>query len=578
MRRTALAASAVGLALVMAACGSSGSKSNNATATTTAPAAKSNPNGTFTLEIDQEPQTWNDLSSDGNEEAAINIEDRIWPSVFHTLPDYSVKLDSTFMVSATQTSTSPQTIVYKINPKATWSDGTPVTADDFLYNYEAQSGLPQYKDADGKAFNPASTTGYSQIQSIDGNGKAAGPKPTATPGSDPYTVTAVFSTPFPDWQSLFAPMTPAHIAQKVGFNDGFTDPVNQLVSAGPFMVQSYSKGTSITLVRNPKYWGDPAGLASVTFRFLTDSSAIVPALQNGEINGGILTPQLDLVNNIKNNLAGQDTLEVKDGLEYEHLDFNQTNPWLKDPAIRQAISLAVDRNQLIAKTVGGFDPNAKPLNSHVFVPGQQGYTDNSGGLYNSADVQKAQQVLTAAGYTLTGSGTSAVLTKGGKPVTLRISSTQGNALRASEEQFVINAIAPLGIKATEADVASLGKTLGSGNFDMIIFAWVDTPFISGNDAIFQTANSNTGAGGSNYDNYSNPKVDALISQADNTLDQTQRLALYNQVDQLLWQDNYNLPLFQRSTAVVYQNKFQGFHVNATAEGPTWNQETWIEKA
>ncbi|HET9690243.1 MAG TPA: ABC transporter family substrate-binding protein [Acidimicrobiales bacterium] len=563
-----MAATAVALALVVAACGSSGSSTKSGAAGTTATTgatANSNPNGQFTLEIDQEPQNWNDLSSDGNEEATINITDRIFPSVFHTLPDYSVKLDSTFMQSATQTNANPQTIEYKINPKAVWADGTPITAADFIYNYQAQSGLPQYKDADGKAFNAASNSGYSQIKSV-------------TQGADPYTVDVVFSTPYPDWQGLFAPLVPAHIAQKIGFNDGFTDPVKDLVSGGPFMVQSYNKGTSITLVRNPKYWGAPAGLSTVTFRFLTDSSAIVPALQNNEINGGILTPQLDLVNNIKSTLAGQDTYEQKDGLEFEHLDFNQTNEWLKDPAIRQAIMLAVDRNQLIAKTVGQFDPTAKPLQNHIFVPGQPGYTDNSGGLYNAADVNKAQQVLTSAGYTLTGSGASAVLTKNGKPVTMRISSTQGNALRASEEQFIVNALAPLGIKVTETDVSSLGKTLGSGNFDMIIFAWVATPFLSGNDAIYQTANSNTGAGGSNYDGYTDPKVDQLISQADTTLDQTQRIAIYNQVDKQLWADNYNLPLFQRATAIVYQNKFANFHVNATAEGPTWNMEDWIEKA
>jgi peptide/nickel transport system substrate-binding protein len=386
----------------------------------------------------------------------------------------------------------------------------------------------------------------------------------------------VFSTPYPDWQGLFGSMVQASSAKTIGFNDGYTDPVKDLVSGGPFIIQSYNKGTSITLARNPKYWGAPAGLATVTFRFLTDSSAIVPALQNNEIQGGILTPQLDLVNNIKQ-LSG-DTYKQQNGLEFEHLDFNQQNQWLKDPAIRQAIMLAIDRNQLIAKTVGQFDPQAVPLNNHIFVPGQPGYQDNSGGLYNGADLQKAQQVLQAAGYTLTGSGTSAVLTKGGQPVTMRISSTQGNALRASEEQFIINAIAPLGIKATDTDVAKLGPTLSKGDFDMIVFAWVGTPFLSSNDGIYQTANTSNGNGGENYDAFVDPKVDALITQADGTLDQTARQKVYNQVDQQLWADNYSLPLFQRPTAVVYANNYVGFTTNPTNEGPTYNMESWIEKA
>ncbi|MCU4183531.1 ABC transporter family substrate-binding protein [Acidiferrimicrobium sp. IK] len=555
------------LALVAAACGSSG-KSTGSSPTTAGgssgtAASKFNPNGTFTLEIDQEPTNFNCTSSDGNEEACINIVDRVWPSVFHTLPNYTTQLDSNFMLSATQTSSNPQTILYHINPKAVWSDGVPITYKDFVYSYQAQSGLPQYKDVGGKAFAPASTSGYSQIKTI------------GEYNNDPYQVQVVFSTPYPDWKGLFGaddPVLPAHIAQTVPYNDGFTDPVKDLVSGGPFMVSNYNKGTSLTLVRNPKYWGPPANLASVTFRFLTDSSQIVPALQNNEINGGILTPQLDLVNSLKQ-LSGV-TYSQKDGLEFEHLDFNETNKWLKDPAIRQAIMLAVDRKQLIAKTVGQFDSTVTPLENHVLVPGQPGYQDNSGGLYSSADIAKAKSVLQAAGYTLNGGQ----LTKGGQAVTMRISSTAGNALRSSEEQFVINSIAPLGIKATETDVSSLGDALSKGNFDMIIFAWVNTPFLSGNDAIYQTANTSTGAGSSNYDGYSDPTVDKLITQADNTLDTTARTAIYNQVDAQLWKTFYNLPLFQRPVAIVYQNKYVNFQVNATAESSTYNMEQWAEKA
>jgi peptide/nickel transport system substrate-binding protein len=565
-RKTLLASAAVSLALLAAACGSSG-KSTGASATTAGgstgtTASKFNPNGTFTVGIDQEPANFNCTSSDGNEVACINIVDRVFPSVFHTYPDYSVHLDTNLMLSATQTSASPQTILYHINPKAVWSDGTPITFKDFVYSYQTQSGLPQYTDLGGKAYAPATTSGYSQVASI---GEA---------NNDPYQVQMVFKTPYPDWQGLFGandPILPVANQGKVAYNDGYTDPVKDLISGGPFMVQSYNKGTSLTEVRNPKYWGPPANLASVTFRFLTDSSSIVPALQNNEINGDILTPQLDLVNAVKQ--IGNVSFQQTEGLEFEHLDFNQTNQWLKDPAIRQAIMLAVDRNQLIAKTVGQFDSNVKPLNNRIFVPGQPGFQDNSGGAYQAADLAKAKQVLASAGYTLNGGQ----LTKGGQAVSMRISSTSGNALRSSEEQFVINAIAPLGIKATETDVSSLGGTLAKGNFDMIIFAWVGTPFVSSNDAIYQTANTQTGTGASNYDAYSDPKVDALVTQADNTLNQTQRLALYNQADAQLWQSSYNLPLFQRPVAVAFQNKYVNFQNNPTAENDTYNMESWGQK-
>ncbi len=561
-KRTTLVVGMVSLALFAAACGSSGKKPSSSNGTTPSASGSFNPNGQFTLEIDQEPTNWNCTSAAGNEEACINIVDSLWPSVFHTYPDYSARLDTNFMLSATQTSTSPQTIVYKINPKAVWSDGVPITYKDFVYKWQAESGLPQYKDVGNQTYAPATNGGYSQIQSV------------TEMGNNPYDVQVVFSSPYPDWKGIFGaddPLLPAHIAQQVGYNTGFTDPVKDLVSGGPFIVQNYNKGTSLTMVRNPKWWGPKANLSQVTFRFLTDSSAIVPALQNNEINGGILTPQLDLVNSLKQ--LGGVTYEQKDGLEFEHLDFNQTNQWLKDPAIRQAIMLSVDRQQLIAKTVGQYDPAAKPLNDRVLVPGQPGYQDNSGGQYNTADVAKAKQVLAAAGYTLNGGQ----LTKGGKPVTMRISSTAGNALRASEEQFIVNAVSQIGIKATETDVSSLGDTLAKGDFDMIVFAWVNTPFLSGNDALYQTANTKTGAGSSNFDAYSDPTVDSLIQKADTTMGDTARAAVYNQVDAQLWKTFYSLPLFQRAVSIVYQNKFANFHVNTTAESSTYNMLDWGEK-
>lgn len=561
------AASLVSVAMVAVACGSSSktsSSSGGSTSNQAGAGVKYDQNAKMSLEIDQEPTNFNCTSADGNEEACINVIDRVWPSVFHTYPDFTTHLDTAFMQSATQISQSPQVIEYKINPKAVWSDGTPITFQDFVYSWQAQSGDPQYKDVGGKPFAPASTGGYSQIGSVAEN------------NNDPYDVKVTFKTPYADWQGLFGandPVLPAHIAQSVGYNDGFTDPVKDAISGGPFMIQNYTKGQSITLVRNPKYWGAPANLSAVTFRFLTDSSQIVPALQNGEINGGIPTPQLDLVNSLKSLPSVK--LDQRDGLEFEHLDFNQSNPFLKDPALRHAIMLSIDRNALIAQTVGQYDPKVKPLNDRVFVTGQPGYQDNSGGAYNGADVNQAKQILMQAGYTYDGAGN---LMKNGQPVAMRIGSTQGNALRQDEEQFIISAVQKIGVKATETDTASLGDTLSKGNFDMFVFAWVTTPFPSQNDALYATPNTQTGAGSSNYSNSNIPQVDQLIAQVDGTQDQATRTKLYNQIDTELWKSYYNLPLFQRAVLSVYQTKYLNIQTNATAESTTYNMEDWGVKA
>src|SRR5207302_1798164 len=129
-------------------------------------------------------------------------------------------------------SSNPQTVVYNVNHRATWQDGVPFNADDFIYNWQAQSGLPLYADVGGVPFDAASTAGYNQLASI-----------TASP--DRFTVTTTYSTPFADWRSLFSPVAPAHIMQRVGWNKGLLAAnvsAGTFISAGPFLFTSYAAG------------------------------------------------------------------------------------------------------------------------------------------------------------------------------------------------------------------------------------------------------------------------------------------------------------------------------------------------
>ncbi len=569
------------LSLVAAACG----KKTTPTATSS---AGTNPNGQIVYSLDQEDTNFNVLTSNGNEFDGVQIMDRILPTVFHADPGAKIFLDKDLMESVDLVSTNPQTVVYKINPKAVWQDNVPFNADDFIYSWQAQSGLPQYTDVGGKPYDTASNLGYSSIASI-----------TASP--DKFTVTTTYSMPFADWKSLFSTMPPAHLMKTIGWNTGLLAAnvnKNTLISAGPFAFSSYTPGKDFIIVRNPKYWGAPAGLAQVDYRFITDSSQVVPALANNEIQGVWPQPQVDLVNQLKA-LGSAVKLDERPGLQYEHLDFNEANKWLKDVNVRKAIALAIDRPQLLATTVGQFSTGIVPDNNHYYVPVQPQYQDNTSGVtstvtgtasstatgtasstatgtassgpYDHANVEAAKTLLTSNGYTLS-SGANPTLTKGGQAVTLHITSTQGNQLRNTEEQFVANALAPLGIKVTEVDTTGLGKTLSGGTFDMIIFAWVQTPFASGNDPIFQTKTKNTG--GQNYDGYSNPTVDSLIAQADVALDPAKQTSLYNQVDALLWNDMATLPLFEKPTLLVYSSKYHNMQDNITSEGPVYNEEQW----
>jgi peptide/nickel transport system substrate-binding protein len=462
--------------------------------------------------------------------------DQVLPSVFHVGPDFSYQLDRNFVVSARLVSTTPETILYQINPKAVWADGTPITYKDFVYAYQAQSGLPRYQDAGGQPFTPAITSGYSDIASV------------TQYGGSPFGVKVVFSATFPDWQALFHPLIPSQVGSKVGFDDGFSDPVTDLVSGGPFMVQTYVPGVSLTLVRNPTYWGPPAGLASVTFLFITDSSQITPALQAGQVDAAILSaPQMRLLPDI-GGLSGI-AIDAGGSTGIEALDFNQSSLWLADPAVREAVMLSIDRRELMASVSGG--ARLQPLGNRFFVPGEPGYRDNSGQL-GTANIALARQILQRDGFRLDAAGR---LTRNGKEVTLVIASAAGDELAPSVAAMVASEVAAIGITLSPAA----------------------QPLVDGSDFDLLVHSSVAGRLPAAADHLNDPQAGRLVALASQTLDSTARVALYNEADVRLWQDLVNLPLFQLPAAVVYQRSYGNVEADPSSEGPAFDMQAWGQK-
>lgn len=562
---------AVSVALLAAACGSSSKNKGTAGATTTVAPPTTNttsavkPGGTLNYGADQEPTGFNDNTSKDNGTSVVNVMDRVWPSAFHYYPDFTVHYDKGLLTSDPQvTNQDPQTVVFNINPNANWSDGVPISADDFIYFWNQQKDPAHTNDSctngcaqNGKPIDDATDgTGYRNIDTIVGSNSGK-------------TVTVTFKKgqPFADWRSLFQIMPPAHIAQKVGWTDGFDkfDPA-VVISGAPFKISSYHAGSDLTLVPNPSYWATKANLDSIVFHFITDSTQQVPALQNNEVDMIYPQPQLDQVNQVKQLSAVSS--QINFGLSFEHIDFNQKNAFLSDEVVRKAIALAIDRKQLVAATVGQFSTKAGVLNNRMFVNNQPEYKDNSGGLYDKADPATAKQNLLNDGFTLGGDG---FLTKGGKTLTLRISTTQGNALRTQEEEVMQAQLKAAGIQINIVNYKSsdlFGTELPKGNFDIGLFAWVSTPFPSGNNPIYATGS------GSNYDNFGYPDLDAKLTAGAAALDHAAEAQDYNDADTIAWQHMVTLPLFQKPTFIAVRNTFVNVGDNATSEGPFWNAESW----
>jgi peptide/nickel transport system substrate-binding protein len=564
-------------ALVLAACGGGGGGGGgqggggSSTATglfqncadantcNAVPADQLKQGGQVSFAIEKNIDNWNLNSSEGNVFETNMALKPLLPYTFITTPDLKSTLNPDYVTSADVTSTSPFVVTYKINPKASWDDGTPVTADDFVFNWKTQDGR------DCPACETAGNGGYDQITSVVGSDGGK-------------TVTVTFSKPYTDWKGVFnsaAPLYPAHIAAQhgdlntpAGLKSGFdylgSTPVNY--TAGPYKVDSWQPNVALTLVPNPAWWGTKPKLDRLVFRVITDATQEPLALQNNEVQVIYPQPQVDLVSQVAQIPNVSQTQGL--GLTWEHFDFNLVNPFLADKALRQAMYTAINRDDIIAKTVGQFNPEVKPLNSHMFIPQQDGYTDAvtpTG--QGSGNIDAAKKILTDAGYT--GVGTALVAPNGQAVPSFRIRYTVGNAVRQSECELFASYVKNLGINVTVVPTDSLGKTTSSGDFDIIVFAWVQSPFVFGGAQQLWLSTS-----GSNYGKYNNPQVDQLINEAAASTDIAAATKQLNDADKIMSDDAYVLPLYQKPTFVAVQNNVANVRNNSSLDGPPYNAAEW----
>ncbi|HLU58978.1 MAG TPA: ABC transporter family substrate-binding protein [Pseudonocardia sp.] len=574
-RAAALAAIGAVATLVLAACGGGGGGGDgdpsedgiyadckaNPNTCNAVPASELQQGGTITFAIEKNIPNWNINSSEGNVfEPALAIK-TLLPWTFTTTPDLKMVLNENVLVSAEQTSTSPQTIVYEIRPEAVWNDGTPITADDFVFQWKTMNG----KDCPGCA--AAQNAGYDQIESITGS-------------NDGKTVTVVFGTPYADWKNLFAsgtPLYPAHIAAQQGDLNtpeglqaawdwfGATVPT---YSGGPFQVESWQDNVALTLVPNPSWYGETKPkLDKLIMRVITDATQEPIALQNDEVQVVYPQPQVDLVEQLEN-IPGVSQYQGL-GLTWEHLDLNLANEFLADEALRDAIFVATDVQAIIDSTVGQFNEEVTPLKSHMFVPGQEGFEEYLPPEQGSGDIERARQILTEAGYTNIGEGQQLTTPDGRAVPPLRIRYTVGNAIRQTTVELIQAQVRPLGLNLEIVPTDDLGETTDSGDYDLIVFAWVQTPasFSNAQQTWLSTSESN-------YGQYNNPEVDRMLNEAATSTDLEAARNLLNEAGAILAEDSYVLPLYQKPTIIAARDDVANARNNSSLDGPTYNVEEW----
>ncbi|MEU6957790.1 ABC transporter family substrate-binding protein [Streptomyces sp. NPDC045714] len=400
--------------------------------------------------VDALPATFNAFQADADS-ATTRITGALLPTLFPMDRSGQPKLNPDYLESAKVIEREPkQVVLYKLNQQAVWSDGREIGAPDFVAQWRALRG----KDS---AFWTARNSGYERIEKIER-------------GADDLQVRVTFSKPYGDWRSLFSPLYPKEITGSPdSFNDGARTTLKN--TAGPFVLRGVSKSEgTVTLARNPRWWGDKAKLDTLVFRAVAAGDR-TEALADGTVDvadidastadrialarrdrgsngqplahgpGSATTPAAALRSWALAHGSDEEAAEiaqaareknrkavvaytaeqkalrdfaVRKSLEpaYTQLALNGESGPLADDRVRRAVARALDREELARTVLGPLGLPAKPLGSHLALAGQPGYKDGSGAL-GDQNTKEAQALLADAGWTRGGAAQPPKDTKAG---------------------------------------------------------------------------------------------------------------------------------------------------------------------
>ncbi|MCC3771386.1 ABC transporter family substrate-binding protein, partial [Streptomyces sp. UNOC14_S4] len=370
------------------------------------PRAKVADRGTLRWAVDALPATFNTFQADADA-TTQRVAGAVLPSLFTLDRRGRPQRNPDYLTAVDVVEREPrQVVVYKLNPRAVWSDGTPLSAADFEAQWKALRG----KDS---AYWTARNTGYDRIDRVER-------------GANAQEVRVVFAKPSADWASLFTPLYPKSVmGSATSFNDGARNELK--VSAGPFRVASRDKDDqSLTLVREPRWWGDRAKLDRLVLKAVPPGDRAA-ALADGKLDLADVAPDVaariaaankplkkgDKADGEKGKAAvpvpvavGKPPeaealrgLAVRKSLDasYTQLALNGASGPLADERVRRAVARAIDRKDLAEAVLKPLGLPAAPLGSHLFLAGQQGYEDNSDAI-GGPDTKAAEALLADAGW------------------------------------------------------------------------------------------------------------------------------------------------------------------------------------
>jgi oligopeptide transport system substrate-binding protein len=426
--------------------------------------------------------------------------------------------------------------VFKLRPNLRWSNGEPLVAEDFA------AGLRRLVD-------PATASQYAQVINVILNASdiVAGKQPVSALGvaaPDAGTVTITLATPAPYLPGLMAhPSTaPLHRPSFEKLGERFARPGEQ-VSNGAFVLKEWLQGSHIRAERNPHYWNAAATrLDAVKYAQIADENAELRAYRAGEIHCTAVVPrgQFDL---IREKLAAE--LHVSPQLSTYYFGFNLDRPLFKNPGIRRALSMVIDRERLADSVL-----RVGELPAYAWVPpGVFNYSTQAFDYAKSpieVRIAEARQLLAAAGFTHA------------KPLKFELRYNTGEVHSKLAVAVASMWKEALGVEASLAAVEfkSLMQDVNRRDVDMFRLSWIGDY----NDA-YTFLQYLEGDFGINLPRYQNAQYDALLDEAARQVDTSKRRSLLEQAERTMLADHPLIPLYFYVNKHLVKPELRGWYEN-----------------
>jgi ABC-type oligopeptide transport system substrate-binding subunit len=428
---------------------------------------------------------------------------------------------------------SPDNKIYTFHIKAgiTFSDGTPVTAQTYVYTL-TRALLPEVKSPIASFFEGA-IVGASDVSA--GKTKTL----TGVKALDNQTLQITLAQPAPYFlevltNSLYFPLNKSIIDQ-YGQVDWPNHVAGLGVGTGPFMVKEWDHKVKIVLVPNPHYYGAKTILKEVDMSFVSDPATAFQAYQAKQYDFmWNITPTDQLT---AKNIPG---FVRKSLLQSDLLFFHNKMPPFNNAAVRQAFAYAIDKNLL----VHAIFKDAVVAASTIIPPGMPGYQPNYAGI--PYDKARAKALLLSAYPDV-----SKV-----PPITFSYPGAQVTTTEASALQQMWQDALGVHVNLRSVDLVAYNTETAQHQIQFGFTQWgADFPDPYDWLALNLTTNASNNNG-----EWSNTSFDALIAQAEQSSGDA-RIRLYNQAEQIAVQDVGWLPLDHQALAAIFPSWIQGVNLN-----------------